>query len=154
VYEVLGMLDPVIDPGYYTERGLINLTIGGGEPFEQLDGLSALVRSITRLNSRGDRGRKHILVYSGYTLEELLEGAVGDVRTVKEILKLVNVLVDGRFQDKLVCLKTSSSFIGSDNQRYLVLDKRGKVIAEADASTANSILGDIRKQHLLDLEVE
>jgi anaerobic ribonucleoside-triphosphate reductase activating protein len=148
VYEMLGMLDPTLDPGYYT-GDQIRVTIGGGEPFSQLDGLLALVRCLSQVCRPTDR---HILLYSGYTLDELVGGTVGDAIKVREIFKLANVLVDGKYFGELSCLKTNTSFIGSENQRYIILNHKGRPVKVIDALTANSIQGDIEKKHLTEGE--
>ena len=55
---------------------------------------------------------KPIWIYSGYTYEEILEN---EKRT--ELLKLCDVLVDGRFVEELKDLKLR--FRGSSNQRII-----------------------------------
>lgn len=68
--------------------GCTGLTISGGEPFDQpeeLDRLLSLVRS--RFSD--------ILVYTGYTLEELQNRAPQDLSV--HILKRIDVLIDGPY---------------------------------------------------------
>lgn len=85
------------------------ITITGGEPFQQAEELRTLV---TRLN---EIGYEDILVYSGYTLDELkLQGD-----KVKQILDNISVLVDGRYIDEL---NDNKSFRGSSNQKIYRLN--------------------------------
>ena len=86
---------------------LSGVTLSGGEPFCQSRALLPLVR---RCREKG----LHIMAYSGYTLEELL--ALPDP-AVGELLKLCDVLVDGRFV--LAQRDLTLRFRGSRNQRIL-----------------------------------
>ena len=104
-----------------------DLTISGGEPFEQS---SILVEMIKNLTKKLDY---HIWVYSGYTFEQIIADPVK-----KSLLELCEVLVDGKFEiDKLdITLK----FRGSSNQRVIDVQKslkENKVI----------ILGGFEKDH-------
>ena len=62
---------------------------------------------------------KSVWIYSGFTFEELLGGSRASGQTAEEILKLADVLVDGRFDKtkKNISLK----FRGSENQRIIDL---------------------------------
>lgn len=85
---------------------LDGMTVSGGEPFEQIDGLIALLAQVRRATS----GRAFdILVYSGHTLAELRRSAGAD-----QVLALVDVLVDGRYRSTR---PTNLPFRGSDNQQ-------------------------------------
>ena len=84
------------------------ITITGGEPFEQPEELYTLVK---KLNTTGYHD---ILVYSGYTIEELHEKG----ELVKTILKEIGVLVDGLYLD---LLNDNKSFRGSSNQNIHIL---------------------------------
>ncbi|WP_075063951.1 4Fe-4S single cluster domain-containing protein [Ornatilinea apprima] len=86
-----------------------NVTISGGEPFNQVRGLAFLVRELKHL------GVKNIQVYSGYTFEQLIAGTNGSYLWVREVLDQIDVLVDGPFIQAL-----DDPFItyrGSRNQR-------------------------------------
>ena len=67
--------------------------------------------------------RKHtsldIMVYSGYTLEEILKGPPAMVK----ILSLVDILIDGRYRQDL---PTSKIWRGSSNQIMHLLSKRSQ----------------------------
>ena len=86
------------------------ITITGGDPFLQPEELLCLVTSLKEL------GYSDILVYSGYTLEELR----GKGEVINQILSSIGVLVDGRYVDEL---NDNKSFRGSSNQRIIVLNK-------------------------------
>ncbi len=79
-------------------------TLTGGEPFMQLRDLWELVRGLRRISP-------DILVYTGYTLDELL--AMGEP-LVHDILESIAVLVDGPYVD---ALNDGRSLRGSSNQR-------------------------------------
>ncbi len=83
------------------------LTLSGGDPFEQVEGLIALLEML----------KPHqltIWAYTGYTYEALCKDPLR-----APLLPYLNVLVDGPF---ISALKTTSEpYIGSSNQRVLVL---------------------------------
>ena len=61
---------------------------------------------------------KHVMVYSGYTLEQLLE--MGKTKpAVLRLLRLADTLVDGRYVEELRDL--TLEFRGSSNQRIIDL---------------------------------
>jgi len=84
------------------------VTFTGGEPFDQAAAVAGLVRELRALDL-GD-----VLVYSGYTLEELRrQGPVA-----LELLGLVDILIDGRFREDQ---PTRKLWRGSANQRMHLL---------------------------------
>lgn len=91
------------------------LTILGGEPMEAQN-QPYIKKLISRM--REEVSKKDIWIYSGYTLEELLDR---DMRCYTEytmdILKNIDILVDGRFI--LEKKNLSLAFRGSSNQRIL-----------------------------------
>lgn len=95
---------------------IAGLTILGGEPMEirNQEGIVGLIKKI-----RKELPEKTIWVFSGYTFEELLDK--GNLRChgrhTMEILKNIDVLVDGRFVLELKNL--SLKFRGSSNQRII-----------------------------------
>ena len=94
---------------------LRGVTFSGGEPFEQVPALIELARMCREAGLS-------IMSYSGYTLEEL-EGR-HDPAT-DELLGMLDVLVDGRYDEKLRNL--TLIYCGSENQR--VIDMRKTRIA-------------------------
>ncbi len=95
------------------------LTITGGEPFDQADGLANLLRLVRAAG-------RHIIVYSGYTLAQLLSR---DEAAVREALELADVLVDGPYVPFLD--HPEMQYRGSSNQRPIDLPatlRTGKVV--------------------------
>lgn len=108
--------------GYYINPNVTGLTILGGEPFEP-ENTQTLCETIIRLKKTI---WKPVWIYSGYTLEELMEwGNVKlDYITKEELyrtalLGLCEVLVDGEFNESLK--DPSLRFRGSSNQRIIVV---------------------------------
>ena len=85
------------------------ITFSGGEPVAQAERLVPLARAFREAG-------KHLMIYSGYTFEELL--AMEDP-AVRQLLELCDVLVDGRFilEERSLELR----FRGSRNQRVIDL---------------------------------
>lgn len=92
---------------YVSDANVDGLTLLGGEPFQNIEGLLPIVKAV-----RETVPEKTIWTYSGYTFEELLKlkGAV-------ELLGYCDVLVDGRYMDEL--RDPALQFRGSSNQRIL-----------------------------------
>lgn len=99
------LLDPV-----FARDGI---SILGGEPFAQTEGLLALVKELRR------RGCQHILCYSGYTFETLMEKAKRQP-AIGEVLADIDMLIDGAYVEALAVL--AGAWTGSSNQR--VIDMR------------------------------
>ena len=101
------------------------VTFSGGEPFCQ-------PQALWELGSRLKAAGKHLMCYSGWTFEELLEKAQHEEYTGK-LLSILDVLVDGRFDISKRSL--SLQFRGSTNQRLINVPASLKagcaVIAEA-----------------------
>lgn len=94
------------------------LTILGGEPFQNEEDLIPIVKEIK------EKVDKPIWVYTGYTYEHLFE-----FKKKTELLKLVDVLVDGLFELEKKDLKLR--FRGSSNQRIIDVQKslkKGEVV--------------------------
>lgn len=95
-----------------------HLTVSGGEPTEQAAAVAALLATARSLG-------RNTWVYTGHTLEELLDAGDSQVLTM---LSYTDVLVDGRFE-----LDQAGAFPyrGSGNQRILRLTD---AISESDAN--------------------
>ncbi len=91
----------------FENRLVGGVTFSGGEPFCQAD---ALVPIAEMLKARG----KHLMIYTGYLLEELQkmpnEG-------VQKLLELADILVDGPFV--LAQRNLTLPYRGSENQRVI-----------------------------------
>jgi len=90
---------------------LDGITLSGGDPFFQ-------AKECTKLLVRIRKELKHLNVwaYSGFTFEQLLRN-----KDMREMLELVDVLVDGRFVLERRTLE--SRFKGSENQRIIDVRK-------------------------------
>ena len=91
------------------------LSILGGEPFEPENrrGLIELCRRF-----RYSFPEKTIWCYSGYVFDtELLSDTIAEPETARELLSLIDVLVDGRFVEELK--SPALMFRGSSNQRII-----------------------------------
>lgn len=98
------------------ERPLVTgLTISGGEPFCQAGECAELARAGKTLG-------KDVVVYSGYTYEQIQQMATQD-KGVADLLSLTDILIDGPYlQDQR---DLSLPFRGSANQRMIKLSKEG-----------------------------
>lgn len=105
------------------------LTLLGGDPFEE-ENQAALLPFLKRFREKFGNG-KTIWAFSGYTYDELTgiqdeHGRVSHAHTplTEELLSLLDVLVDGRFVEKLKNI--SLRFRGSENQRLIDLNATRK----------------------------
>lgn len=94
------VLDPIGEPRD-------GVTVLGGEPFMQPDGLVTLLRELKSHN-------QHITLYSGYTIEELRARTEASVR---EVLSLADILIEGRFV--AAQSQGAGEWRGSTNQRII-----------------------------------
>lgn len=88
------------------DKYIDGVTLSGGDPFAQPDALACLAG---RLAEKG----VNLWVYTGFTFEELLEAGYS------EILCLIDVLVDGRFEESARTQGQGPIWRGSDNQRLI-----------------------------------
>lgn len=108
------------------------LSLLGGEPFHpknQADLLSLVRRTKEKYPN------KTIWCYTGYVLEDILAGRVGNLDTATALLQHIDVLVDGKFVEALKNL--SLRFRGSENQRLLDMPKTlssGEIVLWDEAS--------------------
>lgn len=89
------------------------ITISGGEPFCQPRQCAQLARKVKALG-------KHVLVFSGYTFEALLEKGRREP-AVEELLSYTDVLIEGPYLKEKRDLNLA--FRGSANQRMIDLPK-------------------------------
>lgn len=85
------------------------VTLSGGEPLLQKN----IVKLAKELKSKG----YHIILYSGYTLDQ--------IRKLKcsEILNIVDIIIDGKFEIDNQDLMGAKHFRGSSNQNYNIMKK-------------------------------
>lgn len=93
--------DPLLD----------GVTFSGGEPFCQPEALLPIAKAVKEMG-------KTIFVYSGYTLEQLLDLSK-ERPAILELLRLSDTLVDGPYVESLRDLDLE--FRGSSNQRLIDL---------------------------------
>lgn len=85
------------------------VTFSGGDPFEHAEALSELAGRIKGMGL-------NVWCYSGYTYEEIISS--NDERKI-ELLKNIDVLVDGRFDASKK--EGAPKYAGSSNQRVIKL---------------------------------
>ncbi len=88
---------------------LQGVTFSGGEPLCQVDGFLQLAKLVK------ERGL-HLLIYTGYTMEELEERMKSE-NNLKELLMLTDHLIEGRYVEKK--RNISLMYRGSENQRII-----------------------------------
>ena len=98
------------------KSGCDGITLSGGEPFLQAEALAELVKQVQDERDIG------VIVYSGFTLEELLvrEECAG-------LLNRTDILIDGRY---IKALDDGRAYIGSSNQRLHYLTDRYHSVGE------------------------
>ena len=110
---------------------VFGITFSGGEPFLQPEALADLAEAV---HARG----KDVMVYSGFTFEQLLEQE-GQDPAVCRLLEQADILVDGPYVESRRNLELE--FRGSDNQRLLNREamrrlreaRKAAPVAKADA---------------------
>lgn len=102
------LAEALLDPAY--ERD--GVSILGGEPFLQPEGLLALVRALRA------RSCPHIVCYSGYTYEALLRRSIHQP-AIARVLDEIDVLIDGPYVAALA--DRAGPWTGSGNQRVIDL---------------------------------
>ena len=95
-----------------THNDPFGVTITGGEPFVQYEELCAMTKMLLELTD-------DILVYTGYTFEQLKESNNG---YIFDILNSIAVIIDGKYvEDK----NSAQPLIGSSNQKiHFLLSRR------------------------------
>lgn len=103
------------------------LSLLGGEPFEPQN-QKALLPFLQEVRARFPE--KNIWCYTGYTLDEdLLQDSKARCEYTDDMLKLIDVIVDGEFKEDLKDI--SLAFRGSANQRIIDVKatlSQGKVV--------------------------
>ena len=87
---------------------LKGITLSGGEPFMQCEGL---VELISKINKHLD-----VITYTGFTFEEILDMANEENKFI-ELLNSTDILIDGRFEENKK--DENILFRGSSNQRAI-----------------------------------
>ena len=105
-------------------EGLEGVSILGGEPAEQADAVADFCERVRA-------GGLSVMLYSGYTLEQLRQRPGAD-----RLLKSVDLLVDGRYEQTLP--ETKRRWLGSTNQVLHFLTPR-YAADDARFGTANTV---------------
>lgn len=126
---ILGLLEPFYIDG---------LTLLGGEPFEPAN-QKELLPFLKRV--RAEFPNKNVWCFTGFTYEELKnEGSYCRTEYTDEMLSLIDVLVDGRFEKDKKNIKLR--FRGSENQRIIDLNltrEYGNLTLWDEAETTSSL---------------
>lgn len=93
-------------------KNITGITISGGEPFMQASKLMKILKSV-----KVTRPELDVVVFSGFKLSEL------DWIEAKDFLLQIDVLIDGKYIDKL---NDNKGLRGSSNQKIHYLTKRLK----------------------------
>lgn len=89
------------------------VTFSGGDPWEQADKFAYIAKELKNINM-------NIWSYTGYTYEDIIKNK--DIRNGwNDLLKYIDVLVDGRFQEDKVI--DGLKYRGSENQRIIDVQK-------------------------------
>ena len=107
---------------------LTGITISGGEPFLQPAGMAELI-GLLRKSTKLD-----IMVYTGYTLQELQQQ---DNANVNYILNNIDLLIDGEYIEEL---NNNKIYRGSDNQQIWFLSDKYLPFKEKMENTCNRSL--------------
>lgn len=99
-------LDEIKEKINSVKNDIEGITLLGGEPFDKANELLTIAKYAKALG-------KNVIAFSGYTTEELTD------EYQKELLKYVDVLLDGEFKKEL--LDYSRPLVGSSNQRIIFL---------------------------------
>lgn len=107
-------------------RRVDGFTITGGDPMEQPEELSELLPELRKISS-------DILVYTGYTLEQLQEMKSP---FVAKVLQNTAVLIDGLYIEER---NNGCPLRGSDNQRVIFLDESVRASYEEYMCGGNAV---------------
>lgn len=107
-------------------KDLEGVSVLGGEPTEQPEGVADFCERVKA-------GGLSVMIYSGYTLEEL---RAKQSPAVERILAAADLLADGRYDNKLP--ETKRRWLGSSNQRLHFFTNRYQA-DDPRFSTANTV---------------
>lgn len=99
-----------------SQTDIEGITISGGEPFLQAKGIAYLLHEIKKRDHLG------VIIYTGYTMEELMDW---NDTFVREILKNTDLLIDGSYRREL---DDNRFGVGSSNQEIYPLTPRYKEV--------------------------
>ncbi len=108
--------------------GIEGITVSGGEPFLQKGPLHTLLKEVRKNTKLG------VIIYTGYTLEELQKMNDSDVNAILD--GLCDLIIDGEYVEKL---NDGKRFKGSSNQRLIFLTDRYKGYANLYEEETRSV---------------
>lgn len=95
---------------------LDGITISGGEPLDQPEGLNALLSAV-----RAERPDWSVMVYTGYTLTEITDHPARRATVIQR----TDIIIEGPFR---AFLPSEHPLKGSANQRIIALSDRGRAL--------------------------
>ncbi len=107
------------------QKGLQGITISGGEPFLQYDGLKRLIEGVRR------ETQLDIMLYSGYSLQELQDRHGSGLAA---LLRQVDIFIDGEYRKEE---DNGTIYRGSDNQNIYFFTERFAAFREEIYGTRN-----------------
>lgn len=110
IFEVEEIFNKIKDDPF-----LEGVTFSGGDPLEQAEAFSELAAMI-----KENKPELNIWCWTGYTIEQILENKLHEPG-IKKLLDLIDVLVDGRFEQNLFV--DGLKFRGSKNQRIIDINR-------------------------------
>ena len=96
------------------------ITLSGGDPLNEHN-LSTILELVELIRAKYGH-HKTIWIYSGYTIEEIMNGKDDPINTLRrKILSNCDIFVDGKFEENLADIKYE--YAGSTNQRIIDIKK-------------------------------
>lgn len=105
-------------------EGTEGITISGGEPFLQAEGLAEMIKLIRE--KREDYG---VIIYTGFLLEELKDKKDA---AIDALIEAADIIIDGKYVKEL---DDGKPYRGSSNQRILLMSDRYRSCADEYYST-------------------
>lgn len=140
------MISDIVDWIVKSATGIEGVTISGGEPIDQAVSVASLLKDI---KAKSDLS---IIVFSGYTFEELnelrnknnnkfiLKGKDGCIENAVDVIfKLSDVLIAGRYDEKR---RVAKGLRGSDNKTIHLLTTRYSMEDINNVPVAEVIIGE------------
>ena len=102
-------------------RGITGITLTGGEPFDQAEGIERLIVAVREVRPELD-----LIIYTGYTYDDLIIKGE-DNACISRLLEQTQILIDGPYVEEL---NDGIPYRGSSNQRIRVLDPSYVAVAQ------------------------
>lgn len=115
--------DSIIKRIFNDKINFSGLSILGGEPLDNIEGLKSLVK---KFNDKNSDGTKNIWLWSGYTPNEIMRNEIKS----EFVFNNCDIVVLGRYIDSKKDL--TLKFRGSTNQKIYRVDKENKKFIEVE----------------------